>query len=115
VLEDAEQQVGSLKELLRTPTPENFEAANQKLAGLVSALQSFAAEPSAIAMRNAGDTAFLFRLSSDMAHIRVLLEAPIKYLEGLTFYRAQKFGSYNREGQMKGLGQQTSARTITHL
>lgn len=115
MLEDAEQQLGSLKELLKTPTPENFEAANQNLSGLVSALQSLVAEPSAIAMRNARDKAFLIRLPSEMAHIGVLLQAPITYLQGLALYRAQKFGSYNCQGQMKGLGQETSASTIAHL
>ena len=116
MLEDAEQQVAALKELLKSPTPENFEAANQKLTSLGAALQSFVSEPSAIQMRNAGDTAFLLRLPSEMAHIGLLLQAPINYLEGLTVFRAQKFGSYNREGQMKGLfGQETSARMITHL
>ena len=115
MLEDAEQQVGSLKELLKTPTPENFEAVTEKLAEVASALQSLIAAPSSIAKRNAKDTAFLTRLPSEMAHIHVLLKAPINYLEGLASYRVQKFGSYDRQGQMKGLGQESSSRTITQL
>jgi hypothetical protein len=112
LFEHAEQQISDLKELLRTPTPENFEAANQKLAGLLTHLQSSVSEPSVIHQR---ETVFLTRLPSEMAHIQALFQAPVNYLEGLAVFRAQKFGSYNRDGQIKGLGQENSARTITHL
>jgi hypothetical protein len=115
VLEYAEQQVAALKELLKTPTPENFEVANEKLSGLSIALQSFLSGLSAKEVGSAGDIAFLSRLPSEMAHVRLLFNAPVKYLEGLAIFRTQKFGSYNRQGEVKGLGQETSARTITHL
>jgi hypothetical protein len=115
VFEDTEQQIGELKELLKTPTPENFEAANQKLAGVFMALQSAASEPSTLEKRSVGDLAFLSRLSSEMAQVLRLFRGPVDYLEGLLIFRAQKFGSYNRDGQLKSLSQESCSRTITHL
>lgn len=115
MLEEAEQHVGDLKELLKTPTPENFETANQKLASVFMALQSFASEPLAIDKRSARDIAFLSRLPSEMAHVLRLFKGPIDYLQGLALFRAQRFGSYNRDGELKGLGQDSCSRTITHL
>lgn len=115
MLEETEQQVGHLKELLKTPIPENFEAANKKLGRVMAALQSLASEPRCLEMRSHPDAAFLSRLPSDMAEILALYRAPVDYLEGLARFRAQKFGAYTCRGEMKGLGQESSARTITHL
>jgi hypothetical protein len=114
VLEAAEQEVRNIRELLKSPTPENFEAANQKLGSVAAALEGIIAEPSAIKMRTASDIAFLFRLSSEMECVRLLLEAPIKLLEGLSHFRTQRFGSYNSQGQVKGFDLQNS-QTLTHL
>jgi hypothetical protein len=115
VIEFAEQETASLRELLKNPTPENFETVNQKLGGLVAALQSFIAEPPTKQIPNSRAIVFLSRLPSEMAHVRVLLQAPVRFLEGLALFRAQKFGSYNSQGQLRGLEQETSARTLTHL
>jgi hypothetical protein len=115
VLEQAEQHVEELKELLKTPTPENFETANLKLASVLTALQSFASESSAMEKPSTRDTAFLSRLSSEMAQVLRLFKGPVDYLQGLTLFRAQRFGSYNRVGELKGLGHEGSSRTITHL
>jgi hypothetical protein len=110
LLENAERQLGELQELLKNPTPENVEASIQKLAALLACLQEFAAEPQLREKRTAGDLSFLTRLPSEM---RAVLQ--VDYLQGLALFRAQMFGSYNREGLIKGLGQESSARTITHL
>ena len=115
MLEHAEQQAGKLIELLKDPTPESFEAVNQELAGLATALQAVLAEPSAKEKWSMKDSEFLSRLPAEMAHVRLLLQAPINFLEGLALFRTQKFGSYNRQGQMEGIGLETLARTSTHL
>jgi hypothetical protein len=104
-----------MRELLKSPTPENFEAVNEKLTGLIAALQSFIANPSAIKSSEAKDAAFLSRLPSEMARIRLLLQSPVKFLQELTLFRVKKFGSYDRQGQVKGLDQEASTRTLTHL
>jgi hypothetical protein len=115
LLENAERQLGELQELLKNPTPENVEASIQKLAALLACLQEFAAEPQLREKRTAGDLSFLTRLPSEMRAVLQLFKGPVDYLQGLALFRAQMFGSYNREGLIKGLGQESSARTITHL
>lgn len=115
MLECAERQLASVKDLLKTPTPENFEEVGQQLTALLSALQTFLSASSTKELQNPQNTSFLRRLPSELAHIRVLLQAPVSFLEGLAVFRIQKFGSYNCQGEMRGLGQENSARTITHL
>jgi hypothetical protein len=115
VLEDAEQQVGELKELLKVPTPENFEAAHQKLTGVFHALQRFESEPSAVQNLTASDTAFLSRLPSEMTQVLGLFKGPVDFLQGLALFRIQQFGSYSRDGELRGLSQESSTHTITHL
>ncbi len=115
MIEDVEQQIRDLKELLKTPTPGNFEAANQKLTHLSTALQTLVSEPTMLNNGNAGDIALLSRLPGEMAHIHQLFQAPVKYLHGLALFRVQKFGAYNCQGQMNSLGQGSLARTITQL
>jgi hypothetical protein len=114
VLEAAEQEIKSIRELLKSPTPENFEAVNQKLGCVAAALEGMITEPSIIKTRSASDTVFLSKLSSEMECVRLLLETPIKLLEGLSHFRMQRFGSYNAQGQVKGFDLQTS-QTLTHL
>jgi hypothetical protein len=115
VLENAERLLRELQELLKNPTPENVEAANERLAALLTALQAFAAEPQVREKRTPGELSFLTRLPSEMRAVLQLFKGPVDYLQGLALFRAQMFGSYNREGLIKGLGQESSARTITHL
>ena len=115
MLENAERQLGELQELLKCPTPENAEAAKGKLALLLAALQAFAAEPQLRENRTPGDLSFLTRLPSEMRAVLQLFKGPVDYLQGLALFRAQMFGSYNREGRIEGLGQESSARIITHL
>jgi pantoate kinase len=115
MLERAEQQLTSLKQLLKTPTPENFEVASQQLSTLASSLQAFLSEATADKLREPRTVAFFRRLPSEMTHIHLLLETPVKFLEELASFRIQQFGSYDREGQMKGLGQECLAHTITQL
>lgn len=115
MLEDAEQQVGELKELLKVPTPANFEAANQKLTGVFHALQRLESEPSAVQNLTANDTAFLSRLPSEMTEVLSLFKGPVDFLQGLALFRIRSFGSYSRDGQMRGLSQESGSHTIAHL
>lgn len=115
MLEEAQQQVRELKELLKVPTPENFETANQKLTGIFQALQRFECEASALQNPTAEDTAFLSRLPSEMTQVLELFKGPVDFLQGLALFRVHKFGSYSRDGELRGLSQESSSHTITHL
>ncbi len=115
MLEDAEQQVGELKELLKVPTPENFEAANHKLGVVFHVLRDFAAELFAAPNVTPKDTAFLSRLPSELAQVQKLFQGPVDFLQGLAWFRAEKFGSYTREGELKSLVQGSDSRILAHL
>jgi hypothetical protein len=114
VLELAEQETQSLRDLLKTPTPENFEIVTLKLGDLAAALQSFA-QADATEKASSVDRAFLLRLPFEMAHVNRLLGAPVSLLEGLRVFRAQKFGSYDCLGQLRGFEPGIAARTVTDL
>ena len=114
MLELAEQETQSLRELLKNPTPENFEAVNQKLGDLAAALESVV-QSNSVEKATAGDLAFLSRFPSEMAHVSRLLRAPVCFLEGLQLFRAQKFGSYDCLGRLRSFEAGSAAGTVTDL
>lgn len=113
MLERAEQQLASVKTLLRRPTPENFETAGQQLSALHGTLLTLFSGSSAQDLQNPRNAAFLKHLPTEMAQIGLLLQHPVSILEGLVSLRIQTFGSYNRQGEISSL--ESSARTISHL
>lgn len=97
----AEQDLETIRALLKVPTPDNFQSATQKLESLVSFLSS---AQTILTEKQSCDPAlatFLRRLPAEMARIKVLLEAPLNFFRGMKELRAQKFGSYDSSGNLK--------------
>jgi hypothetical protein len=114
MIETASREISDVRSLLLDPTPENFEEVTRKLSNVASLLANMAAG-------NVPDDekkpvqAFLCRLPGEMAALRKLTEAPLKFYEGLESLRAAKFGSYERTGTLKTLEPKPPASTLIHL
>jgi hypothetical protein len=112
--ERVEQELGEIRNLLRNPTPENIDAANQKLelaaSFLISVKESLAAGESC----DSSVQKCLGRLPVEMSAIRALMQGPLEFFRGLNAFRAAKFGSYERTGTLKNF-ELESGKTLIHL
>lgn len=97
----AEQDLQTIRALLKVPTPDNFQSATQKLESLVLFLTSAQALLAEKQNCDPALAAFLRRLPAEMARIKILLEAPLTFFRGLKELRAQKFGSYDSSGNLR--------------
>jgi hypothetical protein len=113
MVETAAQEIRDIHHLLTDPTPENFDQVTGKLEKIALLLQPIAARQTPAPGRN--ERAFLSGLAWEMAAIRKLMEAPVKFYEGLQGLRAAKFGSYERSGTIKSLEPYASSTTLVHL
>jgi len=109
-----EQEVRNIRDLLRNPTPENVDAANQKLELVASFLISVKEELAAGETCDTGVQKFLGRLPVEMSAIRALMQGPLEFFRGLNAFRAAKFGSYERTGTLKNF-ELESGKTLIHL
>ena len=112
--ERVEQELGNIRDLLRNPTPENIEAANQKLELVASFLISVKENPAAEEFCDSNVRKFLGRLPVEMSAIRALMQGPLEFFRGLNAFRAGKFGSYERTGTLKNF-ELESGKTLIHL
>ena len=116
MVEQIQIEVSEIRELVKTPTSENFQAANAKLESLASSLsQIYAARDTAALLSTPGIRDFLRSLPSEMARIRTLMEAPSSFYKALDNLRAVHFGAYERSGSMRSLETRPLARTVVHL
>ncbi|MBV9264976.1 MAG: hypothetical protein JO061_02290 [Acidobacteriaceae bacterium] len=113
MVESAAQEIRDIHRLLTDPTPENFDQVTGKLETIAALLQPIAAMQTAAPGGN--ERAFLSGVPREMAAIRKLMEAPVKFYEGLQALRAANFGSYERGGTIKSLEPYGSSTTLVHL
>ena len=115
MLKKLQSEVSEIRELVKTPTPENFQAANSKLESIAASLNGLSAESCRKVLSQPDTREFLRRLPAEMDRLRVLMEAPSIFYQGLENLRAAHFGAYERSGNLRSLETRSLARTVVHL
>jgi hypothetical protein len=110
-----ENDVAEARELALDPTPANYQDINVKLQSLAAYLAQCIASPDSNWLAEQRTQQFLRRLPSEMARLRLLMEAPLQFYAGLAAIHAQHFGAYERSGAVRCLESKPSGKTVVHL
>lgn len=115
MIERTGREVKEIRNLLRTPTPENIALVNQKLELLASYLTSVKNGLSDGKTCDSKSRKILACLPTELSAIRVLLQGPVEFFRSLNALRAAKFGSYERTGTLRKFELEVRGKTLVHL
>ena len=115
MIDQAEEELRQVRELLNAPTPENYQAAQEKLESVAARIASIkdilcSGRP---CERRVWD--FLRHVPAEMQRIRMLLQTPIEFYRGLDSLWTIQSESYDVSGNVKGLASQVGPRTVVQL
>jgi hypothetical protein len=113
VFAEAEQQLQTIRRLLKTPTREHYAAAVPALEQLMGTLRSWTLSLEGGTPVSAQERAFGAYVQKELAALRQLLDAPMRFFAGLNAAGAAGFGAYERSGTIQNLA--SGKRTLAHL
>lgn len=113
VFAEAEQQLQTIRTLLRRPTREQYSAAVPALQQLMETLRVWARSHEEGTAVSQEERAFGAHVQSELAALRQLLDAPMRFFAGLNAAGAAGFGAYERTGAVQTLA--AGKRTLAHL
>jgi hypothetical protein len=113
VFAEAEQQLQTIRKLLKTPTREHYAAAVPALEQLMRALRSWTRSLEDGVVVSPEERAFAEHVQKELASVRQLLDAPVRFFAGLNAAGAAGFGAYERSGTVQSLA--SGKRTLAHL
>jgi hypothetical protein len=115
VIDDAEDELRHIRALLNAPTPENFQAAQNKLEYLAGLIASVKDELCSGRPCERRVWEFLRRLPGEMQRIRTLMQTPIEFYRSLDSLWATQSESYDVSGNVRGLASQVGPKTLLQL
>ena len=109
MIAQVERLLQEIKQLLLSPTPENYEAATQKLDVLAVSLHSLTSIYPAGEKFDEPTRSFLSRLPDEIKRVQRLFEGPLEFHRGLNAERVSQLGAYDQYGDVKIIGSQASS------
>jgi hypothetical protein len=113
VFAEADQQLQTIRRLLKSPTREHYAAAVSALEQLMGTLQHWTRSLENGAVVSSEHRAFGAHLQKELAALRQLLDAPMRFFAGLDAAGAAGFGAYGRTGAVQNLA--SGKRTLAQL
>jgi hypothetical protein len=113
VFAEAEQQLQTIRTLLKYPTRAHYAAAVPALEQLMGTLRVWTRSLEDGGIASGEERAFAKHVQQEFAALRQLFEGPMHFFVGLNAAGAAGFGSYARSGTVQHLA--SGKRTLAHL